>query len=708
MSKHGWTDDELSKYRRWKELKQDRQRRGVRGRSISAFDRAFFVAWDGEGQTLASGEHVYDYLGAGWYDDDDTWRYEYLSTPGQRLRLADIVAFMERIARATHAQAINVWFSATYDWTHILYDLQPDQAWYAMSNTPRRRGWSGDISVKYIPRHELSIKRGRKKDARFSSRHWDVFGFFQQSFVAAIENWLGADYSSLDVIRRGKSERGGLISDISAYNEAECRALVDIMRVLQRALSKADIVVKRWDGAGSIAAALFKRHMPRGWFETARMLQADEQLYEALCTAYFGGRIEMVQFGTYHGDVYKYDIRSAYPAAMVELPDLSNGRWVLVERPTQNVMEQFGVVYCEWEWDINARLTPLPYRSKNGNIYFPGKGRGWYHTVEVRAVMAAIGKGDGLHILRAYVFEPNDATKKPFGWVHNLYTLRRDLKRAGDSGGVEKAIKLGINSLYGRLAQQRGYRPARQTLKNPYGNGDEELIDNDTASIPPYYNAAAAGYITAACRAKLWRAAMQRPEAILTLATDGIYSTQALELELGDGLGEWEYTCYENATWLGVQPGFYFIRDQSGRWYAMTRGLPRTDRDWQRHVQNLVEKILHGWAYEQTEIVVEGKRMVSLKSALANRNLWPTRGGWVDVETNGRVGRILKIVDGSNKRLFDETDRLHERLVTSVPYAPVTVYAQEHSYPRQMIPHNAFIEALDDLDDEIDAYHDHA
>jgi DNA polymerase type B, organellar and viral len=44
--------------------------------------------------------------------------------------------------------------------------------------------------------------------------------------------------------------------------------------------------------------------------------------------AYFGGRIEMMKQGYLaKGELHIYDVASAYPSAMVELPSMRNGKW---------------------------------------------------------------------------------------------------------------------------------------------------------------------------------------------------------------------------------------------------------------------------------------------------------------------------------------------------------------------------------------------
>lgn len=723
-----WTSEELAAYR------AEQARRAApdfepkkRGKKKSAFERGYFVAWDGEGETEVDGiTHRYTYLAAGWYDERGAWHYEALDGAGERLRTLDIFRFMERVDRQTRPDAINVFFASTYDWTHILYDLDPARAWDALAPSRRHSGWIKNYSIKLMPRHELRIARWHRKERAWRIGFWDVFGFFQQSFVGALRSWLGPEYEHLPVIERGKSERGGSITGMARYNEAELIALVDLCRALRDALADAGITIARWDGAGAVASPLYRANLPKGWFERARLLQwENDDVYEALERAYFGGRIEMLRFGTREGTVYHYDIHSAYPAALVTVPDLSAGRWEYFSDVTRlDDLPDFSIVHVGWIWPYESRLTPLPYRVPGGSIYYPQSGEGWYHKVEVQAVADNMIARRGrawtwddctLTIYGAWGFIPDDPDARPFAWVRDLYDLRRELKTIGRTGGAEKAIKLGINSLYGKLAQHAGYHGIIQNIDNPF-NGRSRVIINDRASVPPYYNLAAAGYVTAHCRAELLRGALSNPGGVLTLATDGIYSTVPLKVNEGPGLGEWEKTIYPGALWVGVQPGIYYIREQNGRWREMSRGIPPRRGDRQTAIRRRVGAIWRAWRDQRDSLYLRGKRMITLRAALASPEAWAARGCWVPVldPYTGHEGRRLKVINGSNKRrvighgdIWSDPRALtwDRALVPSDVYMPMK-HAGQVSEPYDGIPPDAFVDRLEDEEDAMQAWAD--
>ena len=82
-------------------------------------------------------------------------------------------------------------------------------------------------------------------------------------------------------------------------------------------------------------------------------------------------------------------------------------------------------------------------------------------------------------------------------WLGSLIRLRRLQLKALPDGDPDKPahypLKISLNSLYGKFAQQRGYRT------------DE---NGTVIRVPTYYQPEYSGFITSHCRAKVFRAAM--------------------------------------------------------------------------------------------------------------------------------------------------------------------------------------------------------
>lgn len=647
--------------------------------------------------------HIYTLLAAGWYDHRGEWHeYTLQAKPGRRLTTGEILEFIWSVVEDTPRSAIHVGFSFNYDVAHILYDMPPDQLAYALAPTFALWGWYGPYTrIKVTPRKTLEV-RDRRRGKNGYIRIWDVYGFFQSSFVNAIKNWLGPDYPDLPLIEQGKGQRGGEgwgEVDPVAYNRAELKALCLLMKAVGAAFLEAGLKLQRWDGAGAAAVAAYRAHMPKGWFEAAREpIRENSELDHACHMAYFGGRIENLVFGSYRGPIYHADINSAYPAALVTAPDLAAGEWRHIQSRGERLQpEQHGpmtVFHVKWDF-TGQKITPFPLRLEDGSIVFPERGEGWYWSPEVIAVTQILQgrkrfrygegynwRGAWLEIIEAWEFVPEQPEARPFAWVAELYAERLRLRKQAGGEGKQKAIKLAINSLYGKLAQHVGYQSWVTRYENPV-SGKRHTLFRQSERLPPFYNLALAGYITSHCRAKLLSAAMTNPEGIICFATDGIYSTLPIEVPTGPDkiLGEWETEHYPEADFIMVQPGIYYLND-GGRWKEASRGFPYAkgaDRNaaiaerveliksaWTRYVEQdwpAYEQALAEWVKDRSRprpeppqcfIRVDATRLMGLRASLVSQVAWNSRGCWVGVTEDGELGRKLRLYGASDKRSPDE------------------------------------------------------
>jgi len=616
-----------------------------------------FVAWDGEGYDTGDTHH-YNYLSACWLDGMELCQRSLWAEEGKRLSSREILGFILDVSREVGPEATHVGFSMVYDFTHWLHDFEPKEVQIALHNTRKFWGWHRDFGVKLGLRKFFTVMHKTRTKKR-SMTIWDVYGFFQSSFVRALETWL-PDFAYLDDLRYGKAGRGDFAQwsrvDIEDYNRKELFGLLLLMGELRRAIEAMGVTLTRWDGAGALATAAFRRYMPKGWFQAAAL---PPEVEETALYGYFGGRIEMFRFGTYHGKIYHADINSAYPAALVDIPDLTRGTWHEREAVDLNTLPTMSLVQVSW--DLRPCVAgPLPLRAANGTITFPLTGGGWYWLPEVQALQHALDNG---HIRgkvtydRAWVFEPEDPQARPFAWVQEQYNHRQKLiEEHGKQGGLQKTIKLMLNSLYGKTAQRLGYQPRKEavTLKD----GSLLLIENEFARRPPFYNVAIAGYITSHCRAKIYRAIAPLQDHVIAVMTDGVYATAPLDVPTADKkvLGLWEKAEYEGE-FVQVQDGVYYLFD-GHQWHEASRGfvfagkpsVPTARRS--ELIAQRVEQIKAAWRRGEDAVYFPMQRLVSVKSALVGGRWWEQRGRFVAVETNGHRGRRLAIACQTKKRVW--------------------------------------------------------
>lgn len=498
-----------------------------------------FVGCDGEGMGDGS-EHAY-YV----------WRMgRNVLITGQPLKCEEIFEFI----LAQPQGPIYVIFSGNYDFTMMLKGAPNDFVSDLLNRDGRtddngkvRPARWNDIRVDYIPHKRLSIGRG----SRTVVIH-DVFGFFQSSFLVAIEEWDVGSSETRALVKSGKERRGSsdvLSEEEKAYNRIECDLLAEMVQKLDDATRSLGLSASPYEGAGAIASSLMKIHVAKPIKERNKRLpdaaKEPEHMpdpYELIPSwdAYYGGRFEITAHGPINRPVYEYDINSAYPAVIQYLPCLLHGRWVEGDNG-----RGIRLGHIRWNTVPKSRLVselppfgPLPHRNKQGNVTFPLVGSGWYWSVEWPDDPAT-------YEVDACWSWIQQCEHKPFAWVRDRYQQRKTHKAAGRKGQA-MMLKLGYNSLYGKMAQNVGQAPWR--------------------------NSVYAGLVTSTCRKWLRNAAMQRPEDIVMFATDGIYSLSPLDLPINTELGGWEYGDYPDGLHF-VRPGIYFSPD--GKAKVKSRGISR-------------------------------------------------------------------------------------------------------------------------------------
>lgn len=580
-----------------------------------------FVAWDGEGITFP-GNTAQSYVLFG----NSTGRYVISSS---ECSLSTKQCFDLMLATEEECpEAIHVGFALQYDANMIFKDLSREMLTRIYRTNVAR--WNG-YRIEYRPGKWLMVSHGGT-----TIRLFDVFGFFQSSFVKAIGKFLGDTPETAQIIA-GKNARrifefADLKTSIQPYWEAELRLLVRLMDALRTDLFSAGIEITSWHGPGAVANRVFRTHNIAAHKEPPPL-----PIVRASQFAYAGGRFELFRCGHYDGPVYEYDINSAYPDAIRRLPSLTNGTWERVADFEPGSFGVWRVSYSDTKRGREFQPHPLFCRNKSGHVTYQDLVLGWYWTPEVEVARC--------NVLGGYVFRPDgNGRSSPFAFVADMYEQRRQWKRDGNS--AERAYKLALNSLYGKMAQRIGWE--------------------EGGTIPKWHQLEWAGYITSYTRAKIWKAICQNPAAIIAVETDAVFSTEPLDLTITDQLGDWSYDCFDWITYL--QNGVYWA-GQDGRTIDRYRGY---DKGSLSH--EAVMTALH----DGTELEGQTTRFIGLGLGLATKSVWRS---W---ETSTRA---LKFGGGGKRQHLPRlcpvcrsgramTDALHPLVLTST-----TGRSHPHSLP---------------------------
>jgi hypothetical protein len=483
------------------------------------------------------------------------------------IKTDDALAFLfslghNRHLRAAHTSFVGFFFS--YDVEMILKDL-PDKIKRRVFN-PRMiltkakgfrkdRVFYKDWEITYIKRKYFSVKRRGKNHG---ITIYDVSGFFtgfpERSFIAVCRQ-LGIEVPQ--EIIEGKADRSAFLWDnyekIREYNRIECDILANqMMRRIYNMCVSQDLVPRHWYGSSAVGNFALRKWNIRDYMRRTVQQNMSGYFWDAITRAYFGGRIEAFKLGTMR-KIYAYDINSAYPWAITNLPSTRENHFVY----TQKYRRTFAIWHIRYKFLKNIHIGIFPFRLADGSIKFPLSGEGWYWNPEVD--LAIKHWPNCVDVIEGYyIQDPKKET--PFKTLFpKLYEMRRQLKKAGNDNHY--IIKIVLNSIYGKFAQKVG----RADFKNFTW----------------------AGHITSQTRAILREAVIGNEKSIIAFSTDGIYSQKSLPVKASDKLGGWDVAQFDRGTIL--MSGVYLLEGEQTK--TGERGYTKLSvSEWKGILEQLNEK----------------------------------------------------------------------------------------------------------------------
>lgn len=518
---------------------------GEKSRGIKNSEREF-IMWDGEGPQ----DTGYSLIG-------NSKGMELCSPHLGTEECLDLILACGR----EYPDTIHVGYGFNYDVSCILGDL-PWRHLNCLKHFTKTM-WK-QYEIEYIPRKWFTVKA-----YGITVKIYDIVSFFATDFIGALRGnkiqtkncWHGTDRCErkkdgtvncicdciLCLVEKDKARRSEFlwndIVDINVYMRYELRLGTELCDQLRTVFLDAGFDVRSWHGPGSLARIALNRHGVRD-----AMCISPPDVSIAAQYAFAGGRFEMFRAGHFKTEIYNADINSAYPYYTSQLPNLLRGRW----RYTRNYEPStFALWYIRYNAPMDI-LKPYPLfrRHDNGEVSWPNRVEGWYWNPEAELVA-----GDkNAKFIEGWIFDEDDPSDRPFAWITDYYHKRKALQRAGSM--AEFTFKLIINSVYGQLAQRAGWDKRKNTA-------------------PRFHQLEWSGWITSACRAQVFRIAMQCGEWLISIDTDGIYSLAPFSSNVitSSQLGGWSVAIFSSGIFW--QSGIYALRADMKWIKAKTRGIPK-------------------------------------------------------------------------------------------------------------------------------------
>lgn len=439
---------------------------------------------------------------------------------------------------------------------------------YALATTPNRRF--------YVEKRP----NGDRFDGRVTLDVHDHGKAFVGGLEKVIEVWRPEITDEMaSAIKWGKAARkthfqGATPKQIGDYSEAECVAAARCSRKLIDTIkTELGITIKPHElyGAGSIAQASFQYY----GVPTRKDSQRDRM--ELAIECYFGGIIETPIVGMFMCSADEVDLNSAYPAHMRHLPCMraGHGHWQTKQRFRGGGVTNKTVGYVRVTWDVRTPSTPpFSIRVVNGCVRQPLFClEAWVTIPEYLAALKQFGSD--INAKRAVFWKQDCDCPNPLAWMEDFYHRRQEIKaqmkqvpKGSDEwhwlNCVQEAIKLVINSGYGKFAQQR-------PTPGKYSN--------------LHYAAMITGATRAKVRTETW-AQEARGGIVLYQHTDSVISVGGNPVDGGKALGEWGLEDKETINPFLIQPGLMM---SEGEGKSATRGVKveefrKAAKEWEQIV----------------------------------------------------------------------------------------------------------------------------
>lgn len=453
--------------------------------------------------------------------------------------------------------------------------------------------------LSYFPNKCFKIQKGHH-----SAVFFDIAQFYDHKSlpVAYQENIAKLDSEYLEI----KSKRAEFSPTFYRRNTRRVRNYCIQDCILTKQLSEKwirlfqsafEFYPARWTSSGYLAEKVLINHgilFPK--FDSTPY-----EIQDLAFRCYFGGRFEILKRG-FIGAAHLYDINSAYPFALTQIPDITKGKWI--KRKSIHPDAKLGFFHIMANIPDLKPVPPFPFRTRNQIIFPSGK----FETYVTLAELRACENSKFYKILNSYQFisESDDYPYKEF--IEKMYQKRLELKQKQDP--MQLPIKVILNSIYGKTGQKV-----------------ERIIGN-------LFNPVIFSFITGFVRAQLYRFVIENDmeKDVVAFATDSIITRKKLDVD-STRLGDFKLEKSADDVFV-LQNGFYRF---DGKWKQ--RGLGKLSGKEIEHLDTF-EK--NGKLFYRFKV----KRNTKLRSAILQNR----------IQDIGRIKPVIRQMNlnADNKRLWLE------------------------------------------------------
>ena len=234
------------------------------------------------------------------------------------------------------------------------------------------------------------------------------------------------------------------------------------------------------------------------------------KVVETAYNSFYGGRFELLRRG-YFENCYCYDIKSAYPSQIANLPNFNAGKFVKVDKLNPDAYTGF---YKCRVFSMEKNISPFKQTLSYGRNIYPNGGFIQFLTKTEIDQYERLFENSAISIEYGYEWQPKNLIYPFKSEIERLYQWK-DSEKDED---IKFCVKIILNSLYGKFIQ----------------------VSGDMNQTGKLFNPLYASLITSSCRAKLLNLAMQKPDTIISVSTDSVISTEPLNVPINPTMGDFQ------------------------------------------------------------------------------------------------------------------------------------------------------------------------
>lgn len=423
-------------------------------------------------------------------------KYEELPT------IKDIFNYLRRLKRHKEGTTIFFAYNLGFDARIILKSLKEKIIKFYNGEDEQYEIKIKGLQIKYLNKKYLKLN-----DKSNSVEIFDAYQFFIGSGldgsssldqVAKAYKLSGKKYDGIYKDKKFPSKISGLeMKKIVDYCIDDSKLTKNLMKIWIKNFKKNfNFYPSKYYSCGNLALEYVYKEIPK----MINFMDIEYDIQDLAYKSYFGGRFEIFFRGLLK-NIYHYDIKSAYPYAMMFLPDFRNGVWVHLDSLDEFVKNCKYVGFYEIETTVDEKnICPFMFRTQTGKVICPN---GFFKTcVTCFELKVAIESYNvKIHKISGYYFIPNETVKTDFNeHIQKMFNARLSQTNKGQ----KYIYKILLNSVYGKFAQ---VKPKPKGVFNPV----------------------MCSAITGFCRAMLLDAVKENKESIVMFATDAIFSKVQLD-----------------------------------------------------------------------------------------------------------------------------------------------------------------------------------